>query len=237
MLAPPRRHVEPARPVQVVPLRLVPPVRVEHLDAMVLPVRHIDPAIRVAGDVVDDVELARIRPGLTPGQQMPPVRREFVHAGVAIPVRHIDLSDWRQRGMGTTVERLAAHIRRRPARNPECQQHLALERALPDRVVGIVGQPDRVVRPHVQPVRAREHPLAPGPDKIAVPIEHDHRVLAAVEHIDPVLPVRPDPADLLEPPTRRQLAPPLDRLVPPLALAQRHVRPPSPVWPGRVDLD
>src|SRR5271163_1021347 len=51
-------HVKAARAVQVLPLGLVPAVAVEHLDAVVLAVGDIDPAVRVGADVVDDIELA-----------------------------------------------------------------------------------------------------------------------------------------------------------------------------------
>src|SRR5260221_5417938 len=60
------RHVEPARTVQVVPLRLVSSVAVEDLDAVVLAAGDIEPAVRIAADIVDDVELAGIRVGLAP---------------------------------------------------------------------------------------------------------------------------------------------------------------------------
>ena len=61
------RHVEAARAVQVLPLRLVLAVAVEDLDPMVLAVGDIDPAVGVAADVVDDVELALAGAGLAPG--------------------------------------------------------------------------------------------------------------------------------------------------------------------------
>ena len=59
-------HVEAARTVQVLPLRLVFAVAVENLDAMVLTVRDIEPAVGVAADVVDDVELALAGSGFAP---------------------------------------------------------------------------------------------------------------------------------------------------------------------------
>ena len=62
-------HVETARTVQVLPLRLVFAVAVEHLDAMVLTVRDIEPAVGVAADVVDDVELALAGSGFAPRHQ------------------------------------------------------------------------------------------------------------------------------------------------------------------------
>ena len=98
----------------------------------------------------------------------------------------------RQRGVGAAVERLAAHIGRGLARDADGEQHLAVERALANGMVAVVGQPDRIVRHHVDAVRAQEDALAPRAQKIAVPIEHAHRVLAAVEGIDVVVLVDAD---------------------------------------------
>ena len=75
---------------------------------------------------------------------------------------------------------------------PMVSKHLAVERALADRVVAVVGQPDRVVRRHVDAVRPHEDALAPRPQEIAVAIEHAHRVLAAIEGVDVVVLVDPD---------------------------------------------
>ena len=98
--------------------------------------------------------------------------------------------------MGAAVERLAAHIGRRLAGDADRQQHLAVERALADRVVAVIGQPDRVVRRHEDAVRAQEHALAPAPQEIALAVEHAHRMLAAVEGIDVVVFVDPDRRDI-----------------------------------------
>ena len=103
---------------------------------------------------------------------------------------------------------------------------------MPDRVVAVVGQPDRVVGRHVDAVRAVEHPLAPGAQEVAVAVEHDHRVLAAVEDVDVVLLVDPDRGDVgVELPPRRQLRPVVDDLVAVGARAQydRHGVP-LPPW-------
>jgi hypothetical protein len=63
------RGTQSARPVHVVPLRLVLAVGVEHLDAMVLAICDVHPAIGVGADVVGNIELTRIASGLTPRQQ------------------------------------------------------------------------------------------------------------------------------------------------------------------------
>ncbi len=85
------RHVETAGSVEVVPLRLVFAVAVEDLDAVVLAVGDVDPAIRVAADIVDDVELAGIGAGLAPRHNKLAVRRIFMHARIAVAVRDVDL--------------------------------------------------------------------------------------------------------------------------------------------------
>ena len=60
---------------------------------------------------------------------------------------------------------------------------------------------------HVDAVRSRVLALAPGAQEIAVAVEHHHRMLAAVEDIDVVAAVDPDPADLLERPALGQFRP------------------------------
>ena len=81
-------------------------------------------------------------------------------------------------------------------------------------VVAIIGQPEGVVRGHVQAVGAAEHALAPRAQKVAVAIEHDHRVRAAIERVDAVLPVDAHRGHVgVELAARRQLGPVVDDLV------------------------
>src|SRR5882672_2154637 len=68
------RHVEAARAVQVLPLRLVFAVAVEHLDPVVFAVGDIDPAVSVAANIMNDVELALAGSGLAPGHQQFAIR-------------------------------------------------------------------------------------------------------------------------------------------------------------------
>ena len=66
----------------------------------------------------------------------------------------------------------------------------------------VVGEEHRVVRGHVDAVRPRVLALAPGAQKVAVAVEHDHRVLAAVEDIEVVAAVDPDaPTSLKDQPS------------------------------------
>src|SRR5262249_47537268 len=52
-----RRHEQAARAMQVIPLRLVFAVAVEHLHAMVLAIGDIEPAIGIARDIVCECKL------------------------------------------------------------------------------------------------------------------------------------------------------------------------------------
>src|SRR5260221_1049187 len=199
--------------MQIIPLRLVSAVAVEHLHAVVLTVRDIDKTVGVGCDVVDDIELAGIAAGLAPAFQQLPIRRAFVHAGIAVAVRDIDLALRRQRGVGAAVKRLAAHERRRLVRDADGKQHLAAGRALAHRMIAIVGAAEIIVGVDVQPMRAAEQVFAPASDKIAFAVEHDHRMGAAVEDVDAVLAVHGDRSDVGEVPLRRQLRPVLHHAV------------------------
>ena len=209
-----------AGPVQIIPLRLVFAVAVEHLDAVVLAVGDIDPAVGVGCDVVDDVELAGIGARLAPAFHQFAVGGVFVHAGIAVAVRHIDLALRRQRGMGAAMERLAAHERRRLVRDADGQQHLAVDSAFAHGVVAVVGAIEIVLGVDVQPMRAAEQAFAPALDEIAVAVEHHHRMGAAVEDIDAVVAVDRDGGDVGEIPAVRQLCPVLHHAVAMLARAE-----------------
>src|SRR5947209_2682975 len=92
----------------------------------------------------------------------------------------------------------------------------------------IVGQVYRLVRAHVDAVGAWILTLAPGTQKIAIAVEHHHRVVAAVEYVHVVFRVDPDRADLLERPAIRQLRPVLDDPVSEVAAADRDRHLPLP---------
>ena len=103
--------------------------------------------------------------------------------------------------MGAAMERLAAHIGRGLAGHPKLHQHLTVvEPAFAHERAAIVGQVDRIVGAHMDAVGAGILTLAPRAQKLAGAVEHHHRVLAAIEHIDIVVGVGADRADLLERP-------------------------------------
>ena len=84
---------------------------------------------------------------------------------------------------------------------------LPSERALAHGVVAVVGAVEIVVGVDVHAVRALEQALAPRAQEIALAIEHDHRVLAAIEDVDPILAVHADRRHVLEIPARRAASP------------------------------
>jgi hypothetical protein len=100
--------------------------------------------------------------------------------------------------VGAAVERLTAHKGRRLARHAELQQDLPIQRDLADKMPAVVGEEHCVVLGHMNPMRPRVLSLTPGAQKVAVAIEHHHRVVAAIENVDIVAAVHPDPANLLE---------------------------------------
>src|SRR5712672_3608358 len=80
-------------------------------------------------------------------------------------------------------------------------------------MAAIIGQIDRIVRPHMNAVRPRILALAPRAQEVALAIEYHDRVFPAVENIDVVVGADPDRPDLLEGPSVRQLRPILDDAV------------------------
>src|SRR6185437_10064415 len=85
----------------------------------------------------------------------------------------------RERGVGAAMEGLAAHVGTRRVGDPDGGQDLAVERAVPDGVVAVVGEPQRLVGGHVHAVGAMEEPLAPGAQEVAVAVEDHHGVTPA----------------------------------------------------------
>ena len=147
-------------------------------------------------------------------------RRELVHARIAVAVGNVDLALGRQRRVRAAMERLAAHEGRGLAGHADGEVDLALGRAAAHAVVAVVGAVEVVVRIDVQAVRALEDALAPGAQEVALPIEHHHGVLAAIEDVDLVLAVDGDGADVHELPAVGQLGPVLDHAIAMLATAQ-----------------
>src|SRR6185295_14076047 len=214
--------VKAAGPMQVVPLRFVFAIAVEHLHAMVLAVGDVDPACIVGGDIVGDIELPRFAAGFAPRHDELARWREFVHARVAVAVGNVDFVLRRQRRVRATVKRFPAHERGGFAGDADRQLDLARAGAAPHRMVPVIGQVEHIVLVDVETVRALEYALTPGAQEVAVAIEHDDRVLAAIEDVDLILAVNADGGNVLEAPAVGQFGPVLHHAIAMLAAAQDH---------------
>jgi hypothetical protein len=148
-----------------------------------------------------------------------------VDAGVAVTVRDVEVvAVRRHRRVGATVKRFAAHIGGRFAGDADGQQDLAVQRALANGMVSVVGQPDRVVRRHEHAVRPRENALAPGAQQVALAVEHAHRMLTAIEGVDVVVLVDADRRDIgIELHAGRQFRPVVGNLIA-IAVCSEHDR-------------
>ncbi len=96
-------------------------------------------------------------------------------------------------------------------------------------MVAVIGQIDRVVRAHMDAVGAVEHAFAPGAQQVALGIENRDGVVAAVEGIDPVLPVDTDRRAVAQRDFLRHLRPILVDLEGVLAAAELNRHVPSPL--------
>src|SRR5215213_9550797 len=170
-------HAQAAGTMHVIPLGLESTLSVKHLDAMVLTVGNVNPAVLITANVVDDVELARLCAGFAPGEQQPAVRRVLVDPSIAVAVGDVQVSARGQSGVGAAVERIPAHVRGRFARNADLQQHFAVGSYMTDSVVSVVGAPQRIVGRNVDAVRARKKVFAPGPQELAGSVKDKHRML------------------------------------------------------------
>ena len=200
--------------MQVVPLRLVPAVAVEDLDAMVLAVGHVHPAVRVAADVVRDVELAGIGARLAPRQRSVPSGRILVDAGVAVAVGDVEVAlraTARCACSGGTARRscTASAPRARRSSAAPCRRACSGERC------GRRRRSARSCRRAPCARRARggrcPRPTSAGSCRRG---RRRHGVRAAVERVDPILRVDADRRDVgVELTAGRQLRPVVDDLV------------------------
>src|SRR5262245_11059245 len=147
--------------MHIVPLRFVFAVAVEHLDAMILPVGDIDPALFVGANVVDDVELPRIASRFAPRKKRLSVGRVFVHARIPITVGDVEIARRRKSHVSAAVKRLTALIGRRLARNTQGENNFSVQRALSYRMVAIIAQEDRFIGTHRGAMSPLEYALSP----------------------------------------------------------------------------
>src|SRR5436305_1749146 len=93
-------------------------------------------------------------------------------------------------------------------------QQPAVRRELMRDVSQIIGAVDRIVRPNRDAVRPSEEPFTPRSEKVAVAIEHDNRVFAAIEDEHAILRVSGNAGDFGPGNLSRQPMPAIVGLVP-----------------------
>src|SRR5207249_7101929 len=96
-----RVEVDVGRPMDIAPLGDELPARVEHLDAAVLPVADVDESLRVDPQAVGQVELAGLLLARrAPRREQGALRREAMHAAVAVAVRDVEIARRRRDHLG-----------------------------------------------------------------------------------------------------------------------------------------
>ena len=200
-----------------------PAIQIEHLHTIVLSIGHQKPAPPVDPYAMRQVELSWPLARLTPREQIPGVRRELVHAGIAITVAHEHRTVRCKLDVRRQVERPGAMRHLLPRHRAEIVvRHAGIRSVsfdadgLQQRAVGgefhellvmLVGQPGETLRIETDCVRKPEQPRAPGRQEVAVPVEHHNGVLG-----DPIEAVPPDPA---APPSPRPVSCPRPQAVAP----------------------
>jgi hypothetical protein len=80
--------MQAAGTMQVVPLGLKTPLRVEYLNPVVFAIGHIYISFMVSAHTVDQVEFAGVGAWLAPGEEQSSLRRKLMDPGVAISVSY-----------------------------------------------------------------------------------------------------------------------------------------------------
>ena len=166
---------------------------IEHLHAIVLAIGDQQPPAPIDPHAMRQVELPRRVARLTPREQMLRVRRELVHAGIAVAIAHEHRAIRRKGDVRRQVERATAVRDLLPRNRTEVLvrhagigtvsldadglQQLPVSGELHELLVMLVGEPREPLCVKSDRMRELEHSRAPGRDKIAVAIEHDNRML------------------------------------------------------------
>ena len=213
--------VQPAGPVQVIPLTEIVALVIKHLHPVILSVGNVHAPLGIGRHAVHQVKLPGIAAARAPRKEILSLGRVLVHAPVPIPIRDVKVTALGIKGnLGGPVKGLTAKGGCALARRADGQKHLPVRAALADAVPIVVHAPQRTIRTQGHPVGARKQPLAPRGDKTAVGLKHDHGMLAPGEHIHPVLGVYRNVDHLFEPPALGQLTPIGQFLIDVLATSQ-----------------
>src|SRR5437762_3968863 len=101
--------------------------------------------------------------------------------------------------MGRLIEGLALPLGRRLVGTAQRHEELPVEGEFLHRMQTVVDAIHQIVGADMNAVSTvAEQAFAPGAEEIALAVEHDYRMLAAVEHIDVVLRIDRDAGNLDE---------------------------------------
>ena len=200
--------------VDIVPHGDVLAVGIEDLDAVGLTVGDVDAVVAVDDDVVGADELAGVDTGLAPREDVASVGGILVDAGVAVAVGDVDVAGLGRDGaVSGAVEGLASPLGGWLVIGAEGHEELAVGVVFADDVQAVVDAEDGVVGGDVDAVgTGAELAFAPSAQEVAVAVEDDDGVLAAVEEVDIVLGVDGDTGDIDEAPVVGDLGPVVDEL-------------------------
>ena len=162
-------------------------VGVEHLDALIVAIGHVQQPLRVDRDRMRDVELARTGPFLAPRLDEVAVLVELDDLGLAAPMAldHEDLALRPERHVIRLVEQpqmaVGVHLAGGVA-HAEHEQDASLGAELVDDMGARVGGPDVILRVDPQPVRPVEQAVAQRAKEFPIGIELHERIGAAMQH-------------------------------------------------------
>src|SRR3954465_6517428 len=162
-------------------------VRIEHLDALVVAVSHVQQPLGVDRDRMRDVELSRTGALLAPRLDEVAVLVELDDLGLAasMALDHEDIALRPERHVVGLVEQpqmaVGMHLACGVAYS-EHEQDASLGAELVDDMGARVGGPDIVLRVDPQPVRPVEQAVAQGAQEFAIGVELHERIRAAMQH-------------------------------------------------------
>src|SRR6516162_5228698 len=115
--------------------------------------------------------------------------------------------------MGATIERLAALIGCGFSWNADRHQDFSVEGALPNRVIAVVRQKNRLIVTHGCAMGSFENAIAPRAEEVAIAIEDDDRMFATGEAVDLVLSIDCNGCHFMKSPSVRQRPPVFDHFI------------------------
>src|SRR6185437_3077306 len=115
--------------------------------------------------------------------------------------------------MRAAVEGLAALIGCAFSWNSDRHKDFAVEAALPNSVIAIVGQKDRLIGTYRCAVRSFKNTVSPSAQKITVSIEDDDGMLSSCEAVNLILSVHGHGCHFIESPAVGQGAPVFDHFI------------------------